>query len=531
MFKPIHYLTYAAFQTALNNDSVPSDALVFIKDKKLLYTHGTYYYCNFSAEDVTSLNNLVDAVSEHIEDTDIHTTIQKKVSIPFGTTESTSTSTAFTAIVEEFADVTELKTGMAVFLKNTKVTSATGWTLNIKRSASDTTGLGAKSVYVTTAAETRSTTQFALNYKYLFVYDESLNSNSGGWYICQLFDTNSTYSSMSVAEGATGTETAERLMRADYLKQIIAAHAPQSDWNATSGNAVILNKPSIPSDSNLVHKTGDETIGGDKTFTGIINATDINGDLYGGVYASHAELEEGVIIPPVNGNSGTLTLGSLYEGDAQLIVGNSNGNPDGQTLEEQATGGWTQIYNEAIDKTLQDELNERNNVQSDWNQTTTTADDYIKNKPSIVTSVNGNTGAVTLTLGETNMINTVKVNGSALTPDGNKAIDVKTSYTLVNQGTSTGTSSVPISITPNTFNVWGEISSLYITLGGTLDSTVMNEYLMQFSTASSASSPTISIDGAVEWAGIDTFQGGKTYQISVINGYAIGVEFDTISQS
>ena len=37
------------------------------------------------------------------------------------------------------------------------------------------------------------------------------------------------------------------------------------------------------------------------------------------------------------------------------------------------------------------------NVQSDWNQTTTTAADYIKNKPTIsasVTSVNGETGVV-----------------------------------------------------------------------------------------------------------------------------------------
>lgn len=143
------------------------------------------------------------------------------LSIPLGTTESTSTETAFTAIVEEFADVTELKTGMAVFLKNTKIESATGWTLNIKRSASDTTGLGAKPVYVTTAAATRSTTQFALNYKYLFVYDESLNSSSGGWYICQLFNTNTTYTTMSSAQGTAGTDTTARLVRADYLKAAI----------------------------------------------------------------------------------------------------------------------------------------------------------------------------------------------------------------------------------------------------------------------------------------------------------------------
>lgn len=118
----------------------------------------------------------------------------------------------------------------------------------------------------------------------------------------------------------------------------------------------------VPSDSDLVHKTGDETIAGDKTFTGVINATDINGDLYGAIYASHAEIYGGVIAPPVDGNLGTLTLESIYDTDAKLIVGNSQGYPEGETPEDQATGGWIQIYNEATDTTLQDELDNRDNV-------------------------------------------------------------------------------------------------------------------------------------------------------------------------
>lgn len=45
----------------------------------------------------------------------------------------------------------------------------------------------------------------------------------------------------------------------------------QSDWNATTGAAVILNKPTIPNDSGLVHTTGNETIGGTKTITGTLS--------------------------------------------------------------------------------------------------------------------------------------------------------------------------------------------------------------------------------------------------------------------
>lgn len=154
---------------------------------------------------------------------------------------------------------------------------------------------------------------------------------------------------------------------------------------------VVTDVSSKANDADVVHITGDETIAGDKTFTGTITGVDIYGDLYGGVYTSWAEIEHGIIVPPVNGNSGTLTLASANDGNAQLVVGNSQGNPEGGTLEEQATGGWTQLYNSVTDKTLQDELDERNNVQADWSQTTTTSLDYIKNKPSIITDTYGHT--------------------------------------------------------------------------------------------------------------------------------------------
>lgn len=121
-------------------------------------------------------------------------TADRAVRIPYGTTDSTSTSTVFTATVEgipvyDAGNPTTLADGTHVFIKNTKVTSAAAstdpkcWTLNVN-------GYGAKKVYVTTAAATYATTQFTVNYKYLFVYDSSLDSNNGGWYICQLFDSN-----------------------------------------------------------------------------------------------------------------------------------------------------------------------------------------------------------------------------------------------------------------------------------------------------------------------------------------------------
>lgn len=72
------------------------------------------------------------------------------------------------------------------------------------------------------------------------------------------------------------------------------------------------------------------------------------------------------------------------------------------------------------------------NVQADWNQTNTSADDYIKNKPTNATTstaglmsasdktkLNGiKTGA------QVNVIDGVKVDGTLLTVDGNKYVDI-----------------------------------------------------------------------------------------------------------
>lgn len=89
----------------------------------------------------------------------------------------------------------------------------------------------------------------------------------------------------------------------------------------TGSYSDLLNKPTIPDDSNLVHKTGDETIFQKKTIAA-------NGEIH-------------------------------------------------------LASSWSQIYNDDDDESLQEALDARNNVQSDWNQTVTTADDYIKNKPTI----------------------------------------------------------------------------------------------------------------------------------------------------
>jgi len=106
--------------------------------------------------------------------------------IPFGTTDFDSTSTAFKATVE---GITELRSGVTCYILNTKVTSASGCTLNVN-------GLGAKPMYSTTAVATRVTTAFAVNYTWLLIYNEQRVSG-GCWDLVYTYNSNTTYSSFA----------------------------------------------------------------------------------------------------------------------------------------------------------------------------------------------------------------------------------------------------------------------------------------------------------------------------------------------
>ena len=99
-------------------------------------------------------------------------TAKKSAGILYGTVDSTSTATVFTATVP---GLTALYDGAAVMLKNGVITSASGFTININ-------GLGAKPVYTNLAAATAETTKFNINYTLLFTYDES--RVDGGCWIC-----------------------------------------------------------------------------------------------------------------------------------------------------------------------------------------------------------------------------------------------------------------------------------------------------------------------------------------------------------
>ena len=156
----------------------------------------------------------------------------------------------------------------------------------------------------------------------------------------------------------------KKFLRGDGTWQIISFHQVQSDWNQTNTSSAdyIKNKPTIPTVptnvSSFTNDAGYITIADLTTYTagnGInissnnyisvkINSNGANGLGVGGDGISLT-----VVTPSVSGVGGT--NGAMLATDKEKLDGISAG--------------------------------AEANVQSDWNQTETTADDYIKNKPTI----------------------------------------------------------------------------------------------------------------------------------------------------
>ena len=133
------------------------------------------------------------------------------------------------------------------------------------------------------------------------------------------------------------------------------------------------------------------------------------------------------------------TLGSSQQAQARANIGvvDVSGTNDGTN--------WTSITIGSTTKAIPagGSSGDVNVIESiTFNGTAATIDSSTKNAAISytppVTSVNNQTGAVSLALGDTNVIETVKVNGTALTPT-NKAVDI----------------SVPSAVTESTVSGWG----------------------------------------------------------------------------
>ena len=110
-------------------------------------------------------------------------------------------------------------------------------------------------------------------------------------------------------------------------------------------------------------------------------------------------------------------------------------------------------------------------------------------------------------------INGISLVGSGDISIGNKALS-----------TTTATS---MTLTPNVYhrNTNTNLSSLAITLGEITDSTILNEYFVEFTTR--AAGTTISLPSNIKWVNGEapTFDASCTYQVSIVNNLGVVTKF------
>ena len=121
------------------------------------------------------------------------------------------------------------------------------------------------------------------------------------------------------------------------------------------------------------------------------------------------------------------------------------------------------------------------------------------------------------------------INGESLEGSGDITISGGSSsgssaYSEVSHGTSDTT----FTLTPNTFHIWDEVSSLTLTLGAET-SGVANEYIFQFTSGSEPT--TLSLPDDIKWTGGETptIEANKIYQISILKGLGSVLSWDTVT--
>ena len=116
--------------------------------------------------------------------------------------------------------------------------------------------------------------------------------------------------------------------------------------------------------------------------------------------------------------------------------------------------------------------------------------------------------------------NTLKtINGESLYGSGDITISGGSSGSGAYEEVNHGTSDTTFTLTPNTFHVWDEVTSLDLDFGEET-SGVANEYLFQFTSGSTTT--TLSLPNSISWVNDNApeIESGKVYQISILKGIA-----------
>ena len=156
--------------------------------------------------------------------------------IHYGRVDNTSTSTVYTATIP---GITEYYDGLTIILYNGKVTSASGYTININ-------GLGAYGTYSnmavgnenTPTAPTRDTTIFNINYAMIFIYCSDIGGQGvTGWICYRGYDANTNTIGYQLRTNSSTMPASDKFYRYRILFTSADGHKWVPSTTSTSTNA------------------------------------------------------------------------------------------------------------------------------------------------------------------------------------------------------------------------------------------------------------------------------------------------------
>lgn len=397
--------------------------------------------------------------------------------IPFAQVDSTSTATAFTATVSE---ITSYKDGVCVLLMNGVVTSAANFTININ-------SLGAKPAYsnlatgndITPTDPARETTIFNINYTMLFVYSSDI-VDGGGWICYRGYDSNTNTigyqvrtNSASLPASDTGYRYRLWFTSADGTQFVPANTSTSTNattartlntsainpfapivYNSTNGTVTSGNRPAVTT----LWQQYTLTIG----YSYVLSMT-----AWKPVYCQCTPQNNGSAVM----NTFTQTLPSSADGKIYIYLGIAYSATAMELRAEHPVfyhdGTGIKLWTGTTIPTKVSELTNDSGFITGYTETDPTVPSWAKasTKPSYTAS---EVGALS---SSTTYVGAVKVNGTALTPDSDKAVDINQPVTNAYKigqtvtfelfgGTSYETDlTVTSGATPNVQSDWNQTSS------------------------------------------------------------------------
>lgn len=317
-------------------------------------------------------------IKEYVDDS-----IDGVITIYYGTSSSAAADTTKVVVCNDFT-AADLKAGAAILVTfNTTNSAAVGdLMLNVNST-------GAKKIqYINngTRGNLSSAGYLKASTTYLFVYD--------GTYWLVYFNYNTTYSSMTEAEITAGTGTTARTITPARLKTAVETWAPVSSVNGQTGDVTVTvptKTSDLTNDSNFIvdasytHTDNNYTSDEKSKLSGIAAGAEVNQNAFSTIKVGTTDLAADSKTDTLTITAGNnITLTPTANTDSFSIAATD-------TTYDVVTAGTSTTAGGLMSQADKTKLNgiatgAEVNVQANWNETSSSSDAYIQNKPSIPTA-------------------------------------------------------------------------------------------------------------------------------------------------